>query len=60
VSDAPSAANAPIALSPEELAAVSTLLDRWTGRIFGENKRYYIEHLYLLNIEINVNHYLKR
>ncbi|EJU13588.1 protein-glutamate O-methyltransferase CheR (plasmid) [Novosphingobium resinovorum] len=43
MSDAPSAANAPIALSPEELAAVCTLLYRWTGMIFGENKRYYIE-----------------
>jgi chemotaxis protein methyltransferase CheR len=33
----------PVALTIDELHGVSALLYRWTGMIFGENKRYFIE-----------------
>lgn len=38
-----SAVPPPPALSAEEMKRVAELLYRWTGMIFGENKRYYIE-----------------
>jgi chemotaxis protein methyltransferase CheR len=35
--------NAPPALTTEDIARIGELLYRWTGMIFGESKRYYIE-----------------
>ena len=40
---APATSQAPPPLSADDLSRVSALLYRWTGMIFGENKRYYIE-----------------
>ncbi|MFC0202831.1 CheR family methyltransferase [Novosphingobium soli] len=34
---------APTPLSSEEIARIGELMYRWTGMVFGENKRYYIE-----------------
>ncbi|HUD27599.1 MAG TPA: protein-glutamate O-methyltransferase CheR [Novosphingobium sp.] len=42
MTDSP-ASNTPPPLSAEDIALVGELLYRWTGMIFGENKRYYIE-----------------
>ena len=43
MNNAPAASQAPPPLSADDLSRVSALLYRWTGMIFGENKRYYIE-----------------